>query len=377
MATATKTAPAPGGRVRLQLFWLKIHRWIGLTLLAVFTALALTGSLLVWPDHFDRWVNPARYPASTAAAVVPPSTLIRSAQAALPAGDRVSAIRFANDITAVRAVGQVNGPAPLDLGPPSRAMVWLDPATGAVLATADGAGGFQWLLRAVHGHLLSSSWGRELVALAGLILLTSACTGLWLWWPGTRHLGRALKWRRQASVSMNLHRQGGAIVVLVLALEAFTGVYVSVPFLFAHQAAAPSGTAQTAEHPPAPQTIATPQQDADAVLATARAQLPDARPATLSLPTQNSPEWVVTFETVAGERSVRIADATGAARVDADKMPSAAQRIQHVMEDIHFGNHGPIWQTVVFLSGIALVLLSVTGLLLWLQGRARRLRHAR
>lgn len=377
MATATKTAPAPGGRVRLQLFWLKIHRWIGLALLAVFTLLAITGSLLVWPDHFDRWVNPERYPTRASTTSAAPSTLIQSAQTALPAGDRVSAIRFADGITAVRAVGQVNGPAPLDLGPASRAMVWLDPATGSVLATADGAGGFQWLLRAVHGHLLSSSWGRELVALAGLVLLTSAGTGLWLWWPGSRHLGRALKWRRQASISMNLHRQGGAIVVLILILEAFTGVYVSVPFLFAHHAEAPSSAAPSAEPPAAPRTIATPRQDADAIFAAARARLPDARPATFSLPTQDSPEWVVTFETAAGERSVRIADATGEARVDAAKTPGAAQRIQHVMEDVHFGNYGPLWQTVVFLSGIVLVLLSVTGLLLWLQGRARRLRHAR
>jgi len=377
VATSTKTASAPNGRMRLQLFWLKIHRWIGLALLIVFTVLALTGSLLVWPDHFDRWVNPERYPTSAAITFAPPTTLIRSAQTALPAGDQVSALRFANGITAVRAVGQVNGPAPMDLGPSSRAMVWLDPATGSILATAEGAGGFQWLLRAVHGHLLSSSWGRELVALAGLILLTSACTGLWLWWPGTRHLGRALKWRRQASISMNLHRQGGAIVVLILVLEAFTGVYVSVPFLFAHQDVAPSGIAQPIERPAAPRTMATPQQDADAVLAAAQARLPDARPAALSLPMQGSGEWVITFATATGERSVRIADATGEARVDAAETPNAAQRIQHVMEDVHFGNYGPLWQTVVFLSGVVLVLLSVTGLLLWLQGRARRMRHAR
>jgi uncharacterized iron-regulated membrane protein len=379
MQRASTVARVPNRRARVRLLWMKIHRWIGLALLVVFAAFAITGALLVWPDHFDRLLNPARYPPDAAATPAPPSVFIKSAQSALPRGDLVSAIRYPTGITAVRVAGQVNGPAPLDLGPPSRTTVWLDPGSGTVLAAVRQTGGFQWTLRALHGHLLLATYGREVVALVGIVLLASAGTGLWLWWPGLRNVGRALKWRRQASLSMNLHRHGGALVVVILIVEALTGVYVSVPRLFS-AIVEPTSTQATgvevAEGPPLARTIARPRQDIDQVLASAQTLFPGSKTLTIFLPTEGSGQWIVNLATGNGERSVHIADDSGETKTLTPPEPGVAKRVEHVMEDIHFGNYGPLWQLIVFLCGVTLALLSITGPLLWLQGRALRGRRA-
>lgn len=375
MASIAATARRPSTRAQLQLFWLKIHRWIGLALLAVFVAMAITGSLLVWPEHFDRMVNPDRYPADASVTPAPPSVFVSAAQAVLPEGDYVSAIRYPYGIAGVKVVGQIHGPAPLDVGPPSRITLWLDPATGEVLSRDERTGGFLWSLRAFHGHLLLATGGREAVAIVGLILLASAGTGLWLWWPGLRNLARSLKWRRQVSVSMNLHRHGGAIIVLILIIEAFTGMYVSVPHVFTRLFDNAAGEAGHVEGPPPTRNIAAPQRTIDEVLASAQAQFPGAKTLSIFLPTEGPEQWIVNLASNDGERTVRIADSTGEVQVVPLHEPSAADRVERVMADIHFGALGPVWQMIVFLSGVLMAVLSVTGFLLWLQRRARKPRE--
>ncbi len=81
-------------RIGLQQLWLRVHRWIGLGLLPVFAALALTGAVLVFPTFFDRLANPERYPDRASDTVAAASTLLREGAVRLPQGDRPSAIRY-------------------------------------------------------------------------------------------------------------------------------------------------------------------------------------------------------------------------------------------------------------------------------------------
>ena len=47
--------------------------------------------------------------------------------------------------------------------------------------------------------------------------------------------------------------------------------------------------------------------------------------------------------------------------------------ISPLMRKIHDGGGmGPVWQTIIFLGGIAPAVLSVTGSIVWLRRRARR-----
>ena len=59
-----------GAKATTRLLWIKIHRWLGLATLIVMLALGVTGSLLVWPDYFDAFVNPARHPSTSTMALL-------------------------------------------------------------------------------------------------------------------------------------------------------------------------------------------------------------------------------------------------------------------------------------------------------------------
>lgn len=367
-------------RVELQLFWLRIHRWIGLSLLLVFFALALTGSVLTFPDFFERLANPERFPDRSAHSAPvrssPLSQVVESASAHLPEGDHLSALRFpASAGGSIMAAGQVIGPPNMGLGPPRRAKVWVDPADAQVLSTHDGTADFMWSMHATHGHLLLRGVGKQVVAWMGVILLVSAGTGLWLWWPGLRHIGRALRWQRHASVNLNLHRQSGAIVVLILLLETLTGIYVAVPRFFASMIEPATQSSERSEGPSRATSLVSPGLDIDEVLRSARALVPDAPLESIFLPTGKLPEWAVNF---GGETAqvVRVAELDGAARLLPRGPPGRADRVEAVMTDIHFGHYGLLWQWTVFFSGVILALLSITGLVIWWQGRQRRKHRA-
>ena len=89
------------------------------------------------------------------------------------------------------------------------------------------------------------------------------------------------------------------------------------------------------------------------------------------LPTTARPVWAVVLAGVAGPVSVRVDDATGGARRVPPQPRGRAMRVVSLMERTHAGDLGVVWQVIVFLSGIALSLLSVTGFLMWLRGGMR------
>jgi uncharacterized iron-regulated membrane protein len=46
---------------RLRTIWWTLHRWIGIALMVLLVPIAVSGALLVWHDHLDAVINPARY----------------------------------------------------------------------------------------------------------------------------------------------------------------------------------------------------------------------------------------------------------------------------------------------------------------------------
>ena len=74
--------------------------------------------------------------------------------------------------------------------------------------------------------------------------------------------------------------------------------------------------------------------------------------------------------------TARIDDSSGAvALLRPLSGDSAAQWIRW----IHEGSHsGPVWQTIVFLTGVFPLIFAVTGLIMWCRGRRQRAaaRHA-
>jgi uncharacterized iron-regulated membrane protein len=79
----------------------------------------------------------------------------------------------------------------------------------------------------MHGSLLLGRAGGRTVGLIALLLLLSAFSGLWLWWPMKGPLLRALRWRRTPSLNANIHHQAGYWLAIPLVVLSFTGASIS------------------------------------------------------------------------------------------------------------------------------------------------------
>jgi uncharacterized iron-regulated membrane protein len=281
----------------------------------------------------------------------------------------------------VVAVGRLSGP-PGPGGRPRSLNLWIDPPTGKVLAAADVSRGFTMVTHRLHGSLLIPGIGRKVVGWLGWAMFISCATGLWLWWPRNNAVLKALRWTRGPSTLFNLHHQVGFWICLPLAILSLTGVYISFPqtsrALFGvtspqeqrPQARAGGGAARFA--PP----LASPETTLAQAAAAAGAQVPDGRLVSISVPTRgDSPAWKVQFkvEGVKDPLNIEVADATGQAKAGRPGAGGAPDPLSRWMRRIHDGDDmGLLWQSIIFIGGVAPALLSITGTIMWLRRRGQR-----
>ena len=349
--------------LRLRRLWFSVHKWIGILLALAIIPIALTGSALVWHDWLDRVAHPARHAVSGGDAVLPPSAYAAAVAPRMEPGERIASIRMPEHrgpVVVTAAKARSGPPRP---GPPPRTLYYLNPADARLLDKADGNAGVTRLFHRLHGSLLVPGVGRQIVGWAGVAMLLSAISGLWLWWPVSGSWRRGLRWKRSPSAVTNLHHQGGFWISLPLAVLAFTGVWISFPAFFG----ALSGAEAPKRPPPSPPLVAT-GTSPDAVLAAAR-PLASGAVASLTWPTEASPRWKVGFEG-AGTPEVLVEDAGGRALPPDPPKPEATARL---MRRVHDGTGmGAVWQTVIFLGGLIPAGLAVTGIWMWLRGRRWR-----
>lgn len=364
-------------RAQTRKLWLTVHRWLGLGALLVMLALGVTGSLLVWPEYFDSLANPARYPEISTAEFKLDDAFLATARRELGSNDAISGIAIPLSEGAIMVGGQVNGPPPLGLGPPSRKRIWFDPLNRRPLARTSRGDSFTFWLHAIHGHLLLRDFGREAVALAGLLLLISAGSGLYLMWPGRRRIAQMLKWHKSNGFWMNAHRQTGIWLGLILIVEGITGAWIALPRLPAALIEPGTATVRSGpEGPPLARSLSNPNLAIGEVLALANATIDSEAPTTRILfPTLSDPLWRLTLQTVNGPVEIRIDDNNRAAKVVLPQPTGPADQAERLVTSIHIGNFGLLWEIAVFLSGIALALLSLSGIWLWFIGRKSRRRR--
>ncbi|MBL8645216.1 MAG: PepSY domain-containing protein [Rhodospirillaceae bacterium] len=374
-SSSPETAPR---RISLRRAWFVTHQWIGLGLAVIFVVLGITGTALVVERQIDQFVHPKRYAGNAVAAALGPSAYIESARTALAATDRVGGVRYPGHVgDAITVAGTPYSPAPLNMGPPKRAQVFLDPKTAAVLDMTDGTLGYAWVLKATHGHLMLGEVGKQIVGWMGVAMLISCLTGIWIWWPKSGGVLKKLKWSSKGQFNKKLHHHVGIWIAVPLAVLSLTGIYVSFLQAFTGMVDAAAGVAKMetseARPRPAPPLLNT-ALTADQALQATLARAPDHEPDTIMLPTESNPHWVVTLTNPDGIAQVyRVHDATG--DVSAPPAPSVTDSTTKLMEDVHFGlDLGFVWKAIVFLSGFIIVALGYTGILMWLRGlRMKRL----
>jgi uncharacterized iron-regulated membrane protein len=213
-------------RAPLRRLWLRIHRWIGLTLGPVLAFTALLGAALVVAQPLDCLTHPTLFIARSHADV--------HATSAAPAA-RLEPLRR-------RLLAEFGPDTNLTLRPPREpgetlwvlvrgkweGTVYLDPVTGAEQGRRGAQEGAYNLIYKIHSSLLLGSTGKAILAFVALAYLCLLVTGLVLWWP--------VRWppslrivldRGLARGLFDLHRTGGAVLGLLIAVSVATGAYMA------------------------------------------------------------------------------------------------------------------------------------------------------
>lgn len=365
--------------------WLWLHRWIGLILLLGFAILGLTGSALVWPSATEKLVYPDRFVSESQTANVSFKRYLDAGAQALGEGERISAIRLPAKPGDAILVGGM--PIKSDrLGPAPRKRVWLNPQTAQPTQVAGTEADFMWYMRALHGHFGMHGPGRDLVGIAGILMVISSVSGLWLWWPPMGRFLRAFKWKRSQSFLGNLHYQTGIYMAVPLLILGLTGAWIVWPVAFGSAASLMAGEAagqqvgrQEEVEPPLYLPLESPTLTPEQAIERAQTALGGGSFQFLAWPTQGkAARWIVTLSCVPVQlqcsKTVAVEDA-GNGKVLQPPTPevTTAAAATQIAEQLHAGDVlGPIWKIIVFVAGILPTVLAITGLVMWLRARGQR-----
>lgn len=384
------------------------HRWLGLCLLLWFVLLGLTGSVLVYQDEIDAWLNPgllvdpalATASPDTAASldnrkairVRTPQAILQSASQAFPkaAIERIRMPAHSGDVYRLLLREQ----ARVRIGSP-RLEATFSPINGAPLGSRplEGYGlSNPQLIRTVydlHHRVLLGNPGKTAVGIVGALMLVMITLGLLVALPRKRG---ARAWRTMIGIKLgahrarlifDLHRSVGVVAFALLLISTFTGFALAFPD-YARDALGLFSPVRTL---PVVTFVARddlPNAPLDGLLDEARRRHPNAQVTEIHLPQRRaSPLTIYMRETSdwqrRGDTLLLLDPATGLAKLDhAGATRSVGERIFHSLFPIHSGvAWGSVGRAIMFVAGLLPLCLGVTGVLIWRrkQTAARLARH--
>ncbi|WBY03929.1 PepSY domain-containing protein [Ramlibacter tataouinensis] len=323
--------------------WKAIHRWLGLVAGSIAVLLGLTGALLAIDPVQQAWQAPADAPDLSTAA------LVQRVQGAMPGLEEIRRLPSG----AVVAFG-------FD-GEQAQAF-YVDPRDGRALAAYRPSQLPRWV-KNLHRSLLLGDAGRWGAAGTALAMALISISGLVLM---LRRMGgwRQLAGRVRGSLAQRLHVLAGRVVLPVLCLTSFTGLYMSATTL---------GLVPL-EAGPEPDVVS---------MATGRPGLPGPRlPLLQDVPVRNllklnvpaatDPEDVWTVTTRDGQGWIDRYSGQVLAWQDA----TPARRVHDWAVVLHTGESAWPWAVVLAVVGASVLLFWITGLLIWWQVRREAIRIA-
>ena len=363
--TAHQAAPARSA-FGLRHWLRKLHLWLGLSVGTVYALIALSGSVLALQGPLLRALHPELAAHALPTPAQEAAVLERIAREWSPQG-----LRSADLPDAELPVWQLyfNGGV----------RRYLDPASGELLLTRTPGNDALLALRDWHTHLLAGRAGETWLGALGWLSLFLLVSGVVLWWPGRRRVLAHLKPHTQPPVRrwLTWHRSFGAMSLPVMLLVTLTGTLMCY-----HGGTRSTLQALFGDAPEAPQPARIAMRDAaidwPAVLAAARQALPGATLGRLSFPSERDGR-VTLRARVAGEwnptgRSMiwidpwqpRVLGVSDATRAD------TGVQVNNAIYPLHAGTTGPVWRTLVIVSGLLPPFFLVTGFLFWRARTKRR-----
>ncbi|MDO9117075.1 MAG: PepSY-associated TM helix domain-containing protein [Nitrospira sp.] len=371
--------------------WVQVHLYLGLFIGALLVVFGLTGSILVFWQEIDEWLNPRLLtvtvpPGAQAGApgYRPIEELLAAAVQAAPPGSRVIQIYGPGSTEGVFAVYAEQ---------PSKAWarIFVDPYRARVTGVrAYGAAewvpsSFMDVVFALHYTLFMGETGVTLAGIAAVLLTLSLLTGILVWWPRAGQWRQAFVIRRptnQTRLNFDLHKTVSLYTLVVLGAVLLSGVDMNVngPYVWMVQLFSPAtrGPAQAPTSAPGAGLAAI---GAERAVAIAAGTYPDGVLSSVAMPDGETGVYVIGRRHVPGlsafwsERQVTVDQYSGAILDVRDPMTrrSAGETFLDWQWPLHSGQaFGWTGRVLVFVSGVACPVIYATGFLMWWRKRKAR-----
>jgi uncharacterized iron-regulated membrane protein len=257
-------------------------------------------------------------------------------------------------------------------------LIPVDPVKGEALTRIHAEDTLAGLLVIFHKELLAEDVGILIVAIAGVVGLVSVLTGIYLWWPRPGRWSMAFRFRRGArgvALLYDLHSVPGIWLLLPLAIALFTGLYLQKPAWIDPIVSLASEVRQVQPVSSTEGACARPT-GMDEAVALAKQGREDQLLRLL---------WMPLSKTGAIKVELRKPDSNPRAEGTEVYVDRNCPRVLHVsaVEDMTAGEFARGWmwplhanlllgipgQVILFLAGMLLPALFVTGLIYWLKTR--------
>ncbi len=353
----------------------QVHMWVGLVLGLLLVIIGLSGSLLVYDEDFQHWMQPVPHVSGTGM----PASLDRLIAAARDASGRERGqVQVVMPETSGEAVtirfgqfsrmqgGERRGPAPVD--------VFVDPVSATVISQRTPTPmPIFGIAHQLHGSLLMAREGRQAVGWLGVAMLALGVSGLVLWWPKRGQWKYAFIVRRSAKglrFHRELHAMLGIWTFIVFMVVSFSGVAIVFP---------QSINAMTGGAPLPVRARGVPEVEplrgaarigADEAAKLALAAVPESELRSVTLPAKANQAVSVGLAKYGSMNAGAVIDPY---RGTVIQVRDPSTTFMGWQRPLHDGTVGGIWRFLVFLSGLLPAVFVFTGVVMWAKKRKARL----
>lgn len=362
------------------------HRWFSLFAAVWLLILAITGSLMVWSDEIDGWLNPDLRHVAVTGDPLPVQALVDQLEGAYP-GHHVDYMMLPSDSgNSVLTFIAPNGPTPDDY---VLKQTYVDPYTGRILgqrvfgeAGLDGRRIMQFLYQ-LHMDLSLGPWGYWFFGLIALLWMIDHVISMILSFPNPARWRQSflMRWKTGGyRFTFDLHRAGGLWLLPLTFMFALTGwsmtwngEFRTVVSQFSSITGFP-----VEQMPVKPQPQFTTRLSVDSAIAIAEGRPGTGKVSAISWHPDKHVWWLRSFDARdidSGGRRWTVVDYTSG-KVLADRHQTegtSGDAFTAWMFPLHSGEaFGLAGRIIVSLSGLALAVIIVTGLLIWNRKRQAR-----
>lgn len=380
--------------ITLRKVWLKVHRYLGLTLGAMFAIIGLTGSLIVFWQPLDALLNPDLFRTTTGCALSlyrPLDDIVAAAQTHAPDKGKLRLLTFPNPERPVfTAAYEVPAPG-TDWD--DRYIVFVEPCNGLVT----GSRFYDSQLRPLDGPLMGVAirihtslllnfpgfWlGNNLISFGSVFIACSMLIGVYLWWPRNRRWLTALTIKRRSSrerFNYDLHKVFGVFAGFLLLVSLFTGIHMYSPWTEWIDQGINNLSPVTRLTTGATSSQLTPGKkviSAEQALKIASANIPQSYPISLAFPGDEQGVYSITLKSDSvWDGEVIIDQYSGKIlQLYAPNNATAGDHFLGWLFPLHTGQaFGLTGRILILFLGLMPILLYVTGFIRWRQKRKSRL----